>query len=61
MEVAVTQLYVSIFRLLVRARQWYQGNSVQRLVHSITHPVELQYDDLLNEIQQCSHNTYRLS
>jgi hypothetical protein len=61
MEDAVTRLYVSIFQFFARARQWYQGNSVQRLIHSITHPVELHYDDLLNDIKESSRNIDRLS
>jgi hypothetical protein len=61
MAEAVTQLYVSIFQFFARARQWYQENSIQRLIHSITHPVELQYEDLLNEVKQCSRSIDRLS
>jgi P2-related tail formation protein len=61
MAEAVTQLYVSIFQFFARARQWYQENSVQRLIHSITQPVEFHYEDLLNEVKQCSRNIDRLS
>ncbi|KAH7382484.1 hypothetical protein DE146DRAFT_228650 [Phaeosphaeria sp. MPI-PUGE-AT-0046c] len=61
MKEAVTKLYVSIFQFLARARQWYQGNGLQRLYHSIVHPVELRYNDLLNEVAECSRTIDLLS
>jgi hypothetical protein len=54
MKEAVTKLYVAILWFFARARQWYQENSVQRFIHSITHPIELRYNDLLNEVTDCS-------
>jgi hypothetical protein len=61
MKEAVTKLYVAIFQFLARARQWYQGNGVQRFIHSITHPVELRYNDLLSEVADCSRTIDLLS
>lgn len=50
MKEAVTNLYACILRFLIRARGWYEQGRVQRLIHSITRPVELRYRDLLDEI-----------
>jgi hypothetical protein len=61
MKEAVTNLYVAIFQFFARARQWYHETSFQRLVHSITHPVELRYNDLLNDVIECSRTIDLLS
>jgi hypothetical protein len=61
MKEAVTKLYVAIFQFFARARQWYQGNGVERFIHSIIHPVELRYNDLLNEVADCSRTIDLLS
>lgn len=61
MKEAVTKLYISIFQFLARARQWYQCNGWQRLYNSIVHPVELRYNDLLNDVAECSRTIDLLS
>jgi hypothetical protein len=50
-------MYAHILRFLLRALHWYQESKVMRAIHSITRPVELRYDDLLEKISILSHNT----
>ncbi|KAJ4985861.1 hypothetical protein SVAN01_08659, partial [Stagonosporopsis vannaccii] len=50
MKTAVTNLYACILQFLIRAREWYEQGRLKRFVHSITSPVELRYQDLLDEI-----------
>lgn len=54
MKDAVCQLYAHILRFLVRAHDWYMEGTLKHIVHSITRPVELRYDDLLQNIAQSS-------
>lgn len=50
MRAAVTDLYAIILRFLIRARDWYEEGKLKHFVHSITRPVELRYQDLLEQI-----------
>ena len=50
MKAAVTDLYAVILRFLIRARDWYEEGKLKHFVHSITRPVELRYQDLLDQI-----------
>lgn len=54
MKEAVTNLYASILRFLIRAKDWYEQGGFHRFVQSITRPVELRYRDLLDEITSYS-------
>lgn len=47
MGAAVASLYAFILRFLIRARDWYEEGKVHHFIHSITRPVELRYNDLL--------------
>lgn len=55
MEAAVTDLYASILKFLVRARDWYEEGRFKHFLHSITRPVELRYNDLLQDIAENSN------
>ncbi|KAH9236311.1 hypothetical protein K456DRAFT_1748785 [Colletotrichum gloeosporioides 23] len=46
---------------LSRAYTWYQEPSFRRMIHSITQPPELRYDDILKEISDCSSNIHELA
>ncbi|PVH76180.1 hypothetical protein DL98DRAFT_641965 [Cadophora sp. DSE1049] len=50
MQSAVAELNAYILRFLVRAHDWYQESPWKHLIHSITQPSELRYDDLLESI-----------
>ncbi|KAI7777912.1 hypothetical protein LA080_002964 [Diaporthe eres] len=54
MKSSLRQLYAHIVRFLVRAYDWYKEGTLKHIVHSITRPVELRYDDLLQNIAQSS-------
>ncbi|KAI1074170.1 hypothetical protein F5B20DRAFT_466320 [Whalleya microplaca] len=61
MRTAVEGLYALILRFLIRAYDWYQGSSFRRAVQSITHPVELTWNDILEEISDCSRKIDQLA
>lgn len=61
MSAAVTDLYAVILRFLIRARDWYEEGKLKHFVHSITRPVELRYQDLLEEIADCTRKIEHLA
>ncbi len=61
MNAAVEALYAHIIRFLIRAHDWYREGSFRHMVHSITRPAQLRYDDLLEEIETCSRNIEQLA
>jgi hypothetical protein len=54
MKAAVTDLHVCILRFLIRARDWYEEGKLRHFLHSITRPIELRYNDLLELIAHSS-------
>ena len=50
MREAIAQLFASMLRFLIRARDWYEEGKLRHFIHSITRPVELRYSDLLEQI-----------
>ncbi|KAH8586200.1 hypothetical protein B0O99DRAFT_748479 [Bisporella sp. PMI_857] len=54
MQTAVAELIAHILRFLIRAHDWYQGSTWKHVIHSITQPSELRYDDLLELISRSS-------
>ena len=54
MKNAIADLYASLLRFLIRARDWYDEGKLQHFYHSITRPTELRYSDLLEQIAQSS-------
>lgn len=50
---AVVSLYAYIIKFLMRALDWYNESKLRHVVHSITRPAELRYNDLIEEIS-CS-------
>jgi hypothetical protein len=49
-------MYAHILRFLLRALRWYQESKLSHMVHAITRPAELRYDDLLEKISFLSRN-----
>ncbi|KAI1323444.1 hypothetical protein F5Y16DRAFT_403464 [Xylariaceae sp. FL0255] len=54
LKTAVVQLNIQILEFLSRAYTWYRENSFKRILHSITQPVELRYQDLLESMTTSS-------
>ncbi|KAI0534776.1 hypothetical protein GGR58DRAFT_43136 [Xylaria digitata] len=52
MKHLVSMLYAHIIRFLIRALKYYDESSLMRVVHSITRPATLRYDDLINLIRR---------
>ncbi|KAI0892763.1 hypothetical protein F4806DRAFT_478076 [Annulohypoxylon nitens] len=52
MKTSIAELNAYILRFLIRAHDWYQQGTWKHIVHSITQPSELRYDDILKAISQ---------
>ncbi|KAK8022650.1 hypothetical protein PG993_013417 [Apiospora rasikravindrae] len=51
-----TKIYGHVLRFLVRALGWYQESRFMHVVHSVTRPTELRYDDILASISSLSRD-----
>ena len=49
-------MYAHIIKFLLRALDWFEEGKIAHAIHSITHPAALQYQDLLEGIQQTSRS-----
>ncbi|KAI1411713.1 hypothetical protein F5Y13DRAFT_191021 [Hypoxylon sp. FL1857] len=49
---SVSMLYAHIVRFLIRAWRYYEESKLSHAIHSITRPVALRYDDLIQSIQR---------
>ena len=49
-------MYAYILKFLMRALRWYQESKLSHMLHSITRPAELRYDDLLEKISSLSRS-----
>lgn len=58
---ATEMLYSIIIEFLTRAYTWLKASRLNRLVRSITNPPELEYDDLLQQIHNCTHSIDQLA
>lgn len=61
MKLAVTDLYAYILRFIIRAHDWYSEGPLKHALHAITRPVELRYNDLLQQITDASRTIYQLA
>ncbi|KAK1508859.1 hypothetical protein CABS01_08089 [Colletotrichum abscissum] len=61
MRVAVENLYSCILEFLLIAHSWCKESKLRHLVHSVTRPHKLQYDDLLQRINVASDNITELA
>ncbi|KAI1170553.1 hypothetical protein F4777DRAFT_108471 [Nemania sp. FL0916] len=52
MKHCVSWLYAHIVRFLVRALHYYQESSIVRVIHTVTRPSALRYDDLVQLIRR---------
>lgn len=61
MKHAVAKLYANIIKFFIRARDWYKESPLLHALHSITRPVELRYQDLLDAIRRCSRHVEKMA
>jgi len=61
MKEAIVDVFVSILRFFIRAKDWYDEGKLWRLVHNFTSPVELRYKDLLAQIAKHSRNIEQIA
>ncbi|KAH8654591.1 hypothetical protein BGZ60DRAFT_547153 [Tricladium varicosporioides] len=61
MQIAVAELNTCILKLLVQVHDWYREGKLKHIIHSITQPFELQYDDLLELISRTSSTVQGLA
>lgn len=50
----IVDIYAQILKFLLRALRWYQESKLKHVIHSITRPIELRYDDLMAKISSLS-------
>ena len=58
---AIVTMYAHILKFLLRALRWYQESKPMHIIHAITRPPELRYDDLLKKISLLSQNLTELA
>lgn len=46
----IVDMYTNILRFLLRALGWYKESKAKHVLHSITRPAELRYNDILSSI-----------
>ncbi|KAH7129451.1 hypothetical protein B0J13DRAFT_482768 [Dactylonectria estremocensis] len=61
MRRAVGNLYANLLRFFIRAHDWCREGTLRHLLHSITRPVELRYEDLLEDIAANSREIDQLA
>ncbi|KAI6758222.1 hypothetical protein HG530_010462 [Fusarium avenaceum] len=58
---AVSNLYANLVRFFIRAYEWCQEGKLRHLLHSITRPPQLRYQDLLEDIAANSREIDQLA
>jgi hypothetical protein len=61
MRAAVADLFAYLLQFLIRAQDWYKEGRLRHFIHSITRPVELRYNDLLQQIADSSRLVDQIS
>lgn len=61
MTTTVEGLYSHIIQFLLRAHVWYQEGTLKHILHSVTRPFELRYQDLLHQIDGCSREIEQMA
>jgi len=54
MKLALAEIYAHTIRFFVRAQDWLSQNTFMRVVHSVTRPRELRYDDIIEDISMAT-------
>ncbi|KAH3914234.1 hypothetical protein HBH56_100600 [Parastagonospora nodorum] len=57
----VEVLYAQVIQFLIRAHDWYREGTLRHIVHSVTRPAELRYQDLLESIEASSRTIEKLA
>lgn len=58
---AVEGLYAHVIRFLIRAHDWYREGALRHIVHSVTRPAEIRYQDILESIEVFSRTIEQLA
>lgn len=58
---SVSLLYAHILRFLVRALRYYEESRIMRVVHTVTRPSALRYDDLIKSIRHDMEKVRKLA
>ncbi|KAI9860341.1 MAG: hypothetical protein M1813_006230 [Trichoglossum hirsutum] len=61
MRQAVAELYSHIIRFFIRAQHWYQQSKLRHAWDSLARPVELYYNDLIQDIDECTKEVDNLA
>lgn len=52
----IEDIYAHTIKFLIRALRWYQESKFKHVIHAITRPSELRYDDILSTISSLSRS-----
>lgn len=61
MRSAIEELYGHIFEFFSRAHKWYHEGLARHIWHSFTQPPSLRYEDILEDIDECSRQIDKLA
>ncbi|USP80425.1 hypothetical protein yc1106_07699 [Curvularia clavata] len=61
MKSAMTDLYAYLLRFFIRARDWYEESTIKSVVYAVLRPVELRYNELLEQITEVSRTIDQLA
>jgi hypothetical protein len=50
----VSEIYSKIIRFFLKAERWYQQGKLRRAWEALSKPVELYYNDLIEEVEECT-------
>ena len=54
MKEEIAHLYAYLMEFFIKAVKWYQEGILKHIIHSITQPAEIRYQDILDNIEVCS-------
>ena len=61
MKKAVSGLYGHVIRFFLRAETWYQQGKLRHAWEALSRPVELRYEDLIEDIETCTKEVENLA
>ena len=61
MQEAVFQIYSHVIAFFLRAERWHQQGKLRHAWEAFSRPVELEYDDLIAEVKECTREIERLA
>jgi hypothetical protein len=61
MQKAVSEIYSHVIQFFLRAERWYQQGKLRHTWEAFSRPVELHYNDLLAEVEDCTKEVESLA